>query len=129
MHFTAFVRIQFDEKNNCFSEYTRTYEIRTRGGAAYINWVKCFQCYQSIHLHPLRLGIQLAMHFTLQTIVATFALLNICAYANPMKGIWVVNQAPSTLVTRQDWCGGFTDGDCQIHCESGNFHRYQCDPK
>ena len=67
------------------------------------------------------------MHFTLQTIVTTFALLNICAYANP---ITAANQALGILVTREEafssWCAGYSDADCALHCQSLGFYTAKC---
>ena len=68
------------------------------------------------------------MHFTIQTIVATFALLSICAYANPMKGITVVNRAPG-ITHEEKWCAGYTDEECDEHCNLGGFGKYKCNPK
>ena len=68
------------------------------------------------------------MHFTRQTIVATFALLIICAYASPMKDITVVNRAPGTLVTREgpSYCAGYTEDGCEQYCSDHGFTGHTC---
>lgn len=76
------------------------------------------------------------MHFSLQTIVATFALLNICAYANPVKGRMVVDhdqlEAPGRiLVTREEasWCGGYTEDGCGKYCSDHGFNQHMCNSR
>ena len=72
------------------------------------------------------------MHFTRQTIVATFALLNICAYASPMKDITMVNRAPAGIpVTRQiivepSYCAGYTEDGCAGYCSDHGYTGHTC---
>ena len=77
-------------------------------------------------LHPLA-AVQLAMHFTPQTIVATFALLSICAYANPMP----VNQARDILVARDEasWCAGYSEKGCGDVCRAAGYPNHICTSK
>ena len=70
------------------------------------------------------------MRFT-QQIIATFALLSICAYANPMpvgneldiSGLLIAREPAETT-----WCGGLSDGQCATHCQTtlGRYARYTC---
>ena len=66
------------------------------------------------------------MHFIQQNIV-TFALLSICAYANPMGNQLEVS---GQLMIREQvtWCGGMNEGECQEHCRSlhGKYAQYKC---
>lgn len=68
------------------------------------------------------------MHLTIQTIVSTFVLLSICAYANLMNLITVVNRAPG-ITHEADWCAGFTDEGCNQRCQLAGFGSYQCNPR
>ena len=53
------------------------------------------------------------MRFT-QQIIATFALLSICAYANPMS---VGRNERDVSGLQIEWCGGMSDGECSLHCQ------------
>ena len=71
------------------------------------------------------------MHFTQRNIV-TFALLSICAYANPNPNPTGNHQleVSGQLMIREQatWCGGMNEGECQEHCRSlhGKYAQYKC---
>lgn len=65
------------------------------------------------------------MRFTFaQKIIATFALLSIYTYANPMS---IEGQLSAHIVREEDkYCAGYTDEECDEHCNLGGFGKSQC---
>ena len=45
-----------------------------------------------------------------------------------MKDITVVNRAPG-VTHEAKWCAGFTDEECDEHCQLNGFGKYTCNPK
>lgn len=40
----------------------------------------------------------------------------------------MVNRAPG-ITHEEKWCAGYTDEECDEHCNLGGFGKYKCNPK